>query len=216
VKARKFYDVNTGKLVKVAKADYAEALADPELTTKKPKMVSRYNPETGRKVKVAETSAEADEWPTRKPAKTLQGLISQGAQIGGSAGAGYVGTRVAKKVEQKVAQTVSSAFRKGAAVAVKGVAAASGISTGAATASIIAAALVGWNLGKAINYAVGNLDQRLDQALRNYVSARREVERRLGRPLTAAELRPMYNAYKEVVVRLKANDPSTYLRPGAG
>ena len=216
-KSVKLYDPETGKVFVTVKSNSDELAQylDEGYLAKKPPMVYRYNPESGRRVQVPSTSMAADDWPTRKPAKTLQGLISQGGQIGGSAGAAYVGTRVAGKIEKKVATSVKRALAKGAVVAVKGVATAAGISQGAAVSSIIAAALIGWNLGKAINYAVGSMDNRLDAALRNYVNARKEVERRLGRPLTKAEIAPMYAAYKEVVVRLKANDPSTFLRPGA-
>lgn len=177
--------------------------------------MSRYNPETGRKEKVPADSAEAEDWPTRKPAKTASGLISQAASIGGTAGLSYLGTRIATKAERKLTVAVGRAIQKGAGAGVGVIAEAAGVSTGAAAAGIIAAALVGWNLGKAINYAMQNEGARLDAALRNYRSARLEAANRLGRPLTKAELGVMFRAYQETVARLKANDPTTYLRPGA-
>lgn len=177
--------------------------------------MSRYNPETGRKEKVPADSAEAAEWPSRKPAKTSAGLIAQAASIGGTAGLSYLGTRIATKAERKLTVAVGRAIQKGAGAGLGVVAEAAGVSSATAAAGIIAAALVGWNLGKAINYAVQGEGAKLDQALRNYRSARAEAERRLGRPLTKAELAVMYRAYQETVVRLKANDPTTYLRPGA-
>jgi len=186
---------------------------------KKPKSartVYRYDPETGRKVKVPADSPEAEAWLTRKPSKTMQGLISQAIQLGGTAGVSYVGTRVAKKAERKVATAVGRALQKGAGAGLGVVAQAAGVSSATAAAGIIAAALVGWNLGKAINYSVQHGEAaKLDKALQNYLAARREAAERLGRPLKPAELAKMYAAYKETVVRIKANDPQTYLRPGA-
>jgi len=177
--------------------------------------VTRWNPETGRKVKVPADSPEAEAWLTRKPSSTFVGLVGQVAGLSGTAGVTYAGTRLAAKAEKKLATTVARALQKGTGAGLGVVAQAAGVSSATAAAGVIAAALVGWNLGKAINYAVGNQEAKLDAALRNYLAARREAAARLGRPLTAAELAVMYRAYQETVVRLKANDPTTYLRPGA-
>jgi len=206
------YDPETGDKVYFADVDPQGAA---ELLPKKPHTVSRYDPATGRKVKVPVTSSMATDWPSRKPAKTAAGLLKQAAGLGGGAGAVYLGERAAKSVGTKVTRTVQNALTKGVGAGLGVVARAAGVSTGTAGAAIIAAALAGWNLGKAISYAQGNLDLRLDAATRNLVHARNEAAQKLGRPLTPAEIRAMYDQYKQVIVRLKANDPTTFLRPGA-
>jgi len=209
------YDPETGDKVYFADVEGGD-LEYEQLLEKKPRTVSRYDPETLRKVKVPVTSSMARDWPTRKPAKKLSGLIKQGLGLGGVTGAQYVGTAVAKYTGRRVRTVAKTALTRGAGAGLKQLATAAGVSSGTAAAGIVAAALVGWNLGKAINYAVGNLDMRLDQALRNYLAARKEAAAKLGRPLTKAELGTMYAAYKETVVRIKSQDPQTFLRPGAG
>jgi len=208
------YDPETGDKVYYADVDGGDMELE-QLLDAKPHTVSRYDPSTGRKVKVPVTSSMATDWPSRKPAKTAAGLLKQAAGLGGGAGAVYLGERAAKAVGTKVTRTVQNALTKGVGAGLGVVARAAGVSTGTAGAAIIAAALAGWNLGKAISYAQGNLDLRLDAATRNLVHARNEAAQKLGRPLTPAEIRAMYDQYKQVIVRLKANDPTTFLRPGA-
>lgn len=209
------YDPETGDKVYFADVEGGD-LAYEQLLPKKPHTVSRYDPATGRKMRVPVTSSMATDWPSRKPAKTAAGLLKQAAGLGGTAGATYLAETTARQVGRKVTSSAKRAIQKGAAAGLGVVARAAGVSSTTAGAAIIAAALTGWNLGKAINYAVGNLDMRLDQALRNYLAARREAQAKLGRPLTKAELATMYQAYKETVVRIKSQDPQTFLRPGAG
>jgi len=208
------YDPETGDKVYYADVDGGDMELE-QLLDKKPHTVSRYDPSTGRKVKVPVTSSMATDWPTTKPAKTPAGLLRQAAGLGGGAGVAYLGERAATTIGRKVTRTVQNALTKGAGAGLGVLARAAGVSTGTAGAAIIAAALTGWNLGKAISYAQGNLDLRLDAATRNLVHARNEAAKKLGRPLTPAEVKAMYDQYKQVIVRLKANDPTTYLRPGA-
>lgn len=209
------YDPETGDKVYFADVEGGD-LEYETLLEKKPRTVSRYDPSTGRKVKVPVTSSMAKDWPTRKPAKTVAGLLKQAAGLGGTAGATYLAESATKRVGRQVTATAKRAVSKGIGAGIGQVASSSGLSKNVVAGTIITAALVGWNLGKAINYAVGNLDMRLDQALRNYLAARREAQAKLGRPLTKAELATMYQAYKETVVRIKSQDPQTFLRPGAG
>lgn len=209
------YDPETGDKVYFADIEGGD-LEYETLLEKKPRTVSRYDPSTGRKVKVPVTSSMATDWPSRKPAKTVAGLLKQAAGLGGTAGATYLAESATKRVGRTVTATAKRAVSKGLGAGIGEVAKSSGLSKNVVAGTVIAAALVGWNLGKAINYAVGNLDMRLDQALRNYLAARREAQAKLGRPLTKAELATMYQAYKETVVRIKSQDPQTFLRPGAG
>lgn len=216
----KFYDVNTGKKVSVAKADYDAALADPELTTKKPRMVYRYNPETGRKVKVPETSLEATEWSSRKPPKGAAGLLLRGYQVGGQAGATLVAGKLAERVVRSSTRSINKlagqALKFGLKVvpATQAAAAAAGISTATAAASLIAAGLIAYGLGKQAFYPQATDALKLDAALKNYLALRRKMAASLGRPLTKAELQRIYQAYLETVVRIKAHDPFVNQRPG--
>jgi len=209
------YDPETGDKVYFADVESGD-LAYTELLEKKPRTVSRYDPSTGRKVKVPVTSSMATDWPSRKPAKTAAGLLKQAAGLGGGAGVTYLAETTARQAGRKVTSSVKRALTKGAGAGLGVIARAAGVSSTTAAGAIVAAAITGWNLGKAINYAVGNLDMRLDQALRNYLAARREAEAKLGRKLTKSELGAMYAAYKDTVVRIKSQDPQTFLRPGAG
>lgn len=209
------YDPETGDKVYFADIEGGD-LEYETLLEKKPRTVSRYDPSTGRKVKVPVTSSMAKDWPTRKPAKTVAGLLKQAAGLGGTAGATYLAESATKRVGRQVTAAAKRAVSRGLGAGIGEVAKSSGLSKNVVAGTVITAALVGWNLGKAINYAVGNLDMRLDQALRNYLAARREAQAKLGRPLTKDELARMYAAYKETVVRIKSQDPSTFLRPGAG
>ena len=174
-------------------------------------------------MKVAADSAEAAAWSTRKPPKGFAGTVYQGFQIGGSAGAVHVGTKAADKVTRKVSRSLVTAGRKLAnqtakyglpAAAAAGQAA--GLSVSATAATILAAALVGYGLGSSAFYPQKGQGARLDAALKNLLSARKQAKARLGRDLTPAENMVLYNAYKETVVRIKANEPGMNLRPGAG
>jgi len=205
-----FYDVDTGKRVKVAKADYDEALADPQLTTTKPKLVYRYNPTTGRRVHVPETSTEAEEWSSKKPPKGFAGTLYRGASLGGSAGAALVGQELGKKVLRSSAGKINRAVTT---IAKRGVASL-GL-TGVTAAGVIAAGLISYQLGKQAFYGQATEGARLDAALKNYLALKRHLVAQLGRPLTKDEARTIFSKYQEMVIRIKANDPTTYLRPGA-
>jgi len=212
-----FYDVNTGKKVSVAKADYDAALADPELTTKKPRMVQRYNPETGRKVKVPETSLEAAEWSSKKPPKGSAGLLLRGYQVGGQKGAELVASKITEKVLRSSSSKINKALAKyggAAASAVSTAAATAGIPTSAAAAALIAAGLISYGLASQAFYPQATDALKLDAALKNYLALKRNLATRLGRPLTAPELKRIYQAYQETVVKIKAHDPFINQRPG--
>jgi len=185
--------------------------------------VTRYNPETGRKVKVAANSAEAATWSTRKPPKGFAGTLYQGFQIGGAAGTAHVTGKVADKVTRKVSTSLARAGKKLSGQAAKygipAVAAAgqaAGLGLAATTGAILAAGLVAYGLGSQAFYPQRAEGDRLDAALKNLLAARRAMETRLGRKLTSGENQVLYNAYKETVVRIKAHDPELGLRPGAG
>jgi len=185
--------------------------------------VTRYNPETGRKVKVPADSAEAATWSSRKPPKGFAGTLYQGFQIGGGAGAAHVAGKVGEKVTRKVSTSVASAGRKlaqrGAKYGIPAVVAAgeaAGLGAAATVGTILSAALVAYGLGTEAFYPQRSKADRLDAALKALLDSRRAAEKRLGRKLTADENRVFYNAYKETVVRIKANDPELGLRPGAG
>lgn len=204
-----FYDVNTGRKVRVAKADYADAYADPDLTTKKPRMVYRYDPDTGRKKRVPETSEEAETWSSRKPPRGVGGILVRGYQKGGAAGASLVATKVTEQVLRKSARRINTAVAKIA----KGGLAAAGL-TATTSAALIAAGLVAYGLGSQAFYPQATDALKLDAALKNYLALKRAMVKRLGRELTRDELRTIYQKYQETVIRIKAHDPFINQRPG--
>ncbi len=208
-KAVSFYDVNTGKKVAVAKRDYADAYADPDLTATKPRMVYRYNPETGRKVRVAETSEEATAWSSKKPPKGSAGILLRGYQVGGAAGAKLVVEKAAERAIRGSSRKINAAVKS---ITTKGLAA-TGL-TSLSAAGVIAAGLVAYGLASQAFYPQATDALKLDAALKNYIALRRSLVARLGRPLTRDELRTIFQKYQETVIRIKAHDPFINQRPG--
>jgi len=198
----------------VARADYTEAQADPELTTDKPRMVYRYNPATGRKQRVADTSDEATEWSSRKPSRGIAGILQRGYQTGGTEGAKLVATKTVERTLRQSSRRVNTAAKKIAKRVVGGAGALVPGLTVPTAAGILAAGLIAYGLGKEAFYPQKTLGARLDKALQNYLAVRRHLAKQLGRPLTKDELRAVHNQYVETVVRLKAHDPFTYQRAG--
>lgn len=209
VKAVSFYDVNTGKKVSVPKSDYADAYADPDLTTKKPRMVYRYNPDTGRKQRVPDSSEEAETWSSKKPPKGYGGILVRGYQKGGAAGASLVATKVTEKALRASSRKINTAVKK----LVSSATGAAGL-TATTSAAVIAAGLVAYGLGSQAFYPQATTGLKLDAALRNYIALRKSLATRLGRPLTRDELRTLYAKYQETVIRIKAHDPTVNQRPG--
>jgi len=183
-----FYDVNTGKKVAVSKAEYADAYADPDLTTKKPRMVYRYNPDTGRKQRVPDTSEEAATWSSRKPPKGSAGLLLRGYQVGGAAGAKMVAEKAVEKAIRSSSRKINTAVRKAVTRGASAAAAVTGL-TATSALGIIGAGLVAYGLGKEAFYPQATVGLRLDAALKNYMALRRALVKRLGRELTRDELR---------------------------
>lgn len=204
-----FYDINTGKKVSVPKRDYADAYADPDLTTKKPRMVYRYNPDTGRKTRVPDTSEEAEQWSSKKPPKGYGGILVRGYQKGGAAGAALVTQKVTEKVLRASSRKINTAVKK----LVSGGMAAAGL-TGLTSAGLIAAGLVSYGLASQAFYPQATDALKLDAALKNYLALKRSLAARLGRPLTRDELRTIFQKYQETVVKIKAHDPFINQRPG--
>lgn len=209
VKALAFFDVNTGKRVKVAKADYQDAKADPELTTKQPRMVYRYDPDTGRKKKVPDTSDEAAEWSTRKPPRGVGGILVRGYQKGGAAGTALVASKVTEKVLRSSSRKINTAVKQ---LTKKGLAAAGVSATSAGL--VIGAGLIAYGLGSQAFYPQRSDALKLDAALKNYLALRKSLPAKLGRPLTRDELRSIYARYVETVVKIKSHDPMMNQRPG--
>jgi len=204
-----FYSVDTGKKVSVAKRDYADAYADPGLTTKKPRMVYRYNPDTGRKQRVADTSEEAETWSAKKPPKGVGGILVRGYQKGGAAGAALVTQKVTERVLRASSRKVNTAVKK---LVASGMGAA-GL-TATTSAAVIAAGLVAYGLASQAFYPQATTGLKLDAALKNYTALKKSLATRLGRPLTRDELRTIFQKYQEMVVRIRAHDPMTNQRPG--
>lgn len=172
-------------------------------------MVYRYNPDTGRKQRVADTSEEAETWSAKKPPKGVGGILVRGYQKGGAAGAALVGTKVTEKVLRASSRRINTAVKS---LTKKGLAAA-GLTASTATA-VIAAGLVAYGLGSQAFYPQKTDALKLDAALKNYLALKKSLPAKLGRPLTRDELRAIYARYVETVVKIKAHDPMINQRPG--
>lgn len=163
-------------------------------------------------------SEEAELWPTRKPSKGTRGILQRAASIGGEEGVKFATAALSKKVFQKVTRKAARAFdvtvkkgiQKGVGT-VAGTAATYGV--GATSAAILAAAAGGYLIGVGAMRGATR-DEKLDRALQQLTAARREATRQLGRPLTKAENRVLYEKYLDLVARIRAGDPTAALRPG--
>lgn len=175
-------------------------------------MVYRYNPETGRKVRVPESSEEAQQWSSRKPSRGFAGELERGLQLGGKAGAGLVATKATERIVRASSRQINRAVK---AAGKKAISAVAGIGlTGTTAAAAIAAGLIAYGLGREAFYPQATVGLRLDAALKNYLAVRRAMAKQLGRALTSTELKQIYAKYLETVVRIKAHDPFANQRPG--
>lgn len=129
---------------------------------RKARTVNRYNPSTGRKVKVPADSQEAADWPTRKPTRS----------------------KAVQRLERRVVSTVSSAVGRGVSRGAKAVAAIglggigygalAGLAAYAATTAVLEANRTGQTPRFLLDLAVAK--------------AHRSFAQRAGRPVTRAEL----------------------------
>jgi hypothetical protein len=179
--------------------------------------VSRYNPDTGRKVKVPADSPEALAWASRKPPKTFSGTIGSTfdtyQRAGIAAAATYAGTKVATRAERKAAQVVAKALQRGAGAGLGVLAEAAGVGTATAAAGILASAIAGYGLGKAITYS-RDPNTITGIALRQLHEAQNSARQRLGRELTKAEAKKLFDAYQLTLARSLTGDPTIGIRPG--
>lgn len=149
---------------------------------KKERLYTRYDPETGQKVRVTKDTFEYEEWPSRKPSKKkLQRESLKRDPIGTSA---QVITEAVKRSASRTVERESGrAARRAAGSTAVGAAVAGARATAAAVApAIAAAALVGGAL-----YAMGRIGQmrnvaageRANRISREFVAAQQAVMKQL-------------------------------------
>lgn len=158
-----------------------KAKAKPK--AKKARLYTRYDPETGQKVRVTSDTFEYAEWPSRKPTKKkLQRESLKRDPIGTSA---QVITEAVKKsaartVERetgKVARRVGGSAAVGAA-ATGARASAAAIAPAVGAAAVIGAALYAMGrIGELRNVAAG---ERANRISREFVAAQQNIMKQLG------------------------------------
>lgn len=185
-------------------------------SSKRAKTYTRYDPLSGRKVKVPETDPRFDEWPSRKPSKKSkrEALIQEAAGgVGLSKEAakavGAVGTALAPTIARQIPKVIRAATK----AQVNTGALSSILGTGVVTLGTSgAAALIAAGLGSyfTTRYIMERFSQggRLDAALKALLKARREMSAKLGRELTREELQALNAHYQQVVRDIKARGGS--------
>jgi hypothetical protein len=146
-----------------------------------------------------------DAWPHRKPSKKSKARARIEA-FGVSAPVAAVAQHVGTEVARSATRTAKSTAKKvGAAV----FSAASVAGTGA----VIAAGLAGWIVGDLARTAGQSRELRIESVNQNYLHAKSELRRQLGREPTAEEWEPLKVGYKKALAEAMAY--TSQLRAGA-
>lgn len=184
---------------------------------KKAKLYTRYDPETGQKVRVTGDSFEFAEWPSRKPTKKkLQRESLKRDPLG--TGAQLVAEAVKKSAGRAVERETGKVARRIGGSAALAAGASSARAVAAAVAPAVAAAAV---IGGAL-YAMGRIAQAHNVALgekanrisREFVSAQQSVQKQLRVARwedVPSDIRTkLVNGYKKQIADLYAS-----YRPGS-
>lgn len=167
------------------KATRRRAPARKKATKKKAtkeRLYTRYDPETGQKVRVTKDTFEYEEWPSRKPSKKkIQRAALKADPVG--VGAQVVTEAIKKSAARTVERESGKITRKVAGSVVVGSAAATTRATVAAVAPAIAAASL---IGGAL-YAMGRIAQlrnvaageRANRVSREFVATQQAVMKQL-------------------------------------
>jgi len=150
------------------------------------RLVSRYNPSTGRKARVPEDSVEAAEWPSRKPPR------------GGAPGSRARTERELVRAGGRTAEGLVAAA-PAFLVAVKAAGAAAGLGVAATAAAITGAFAVGFAIGTAINKLAAHFsrEERNVRKVLAFRAARASFTKAAGRAMTKAEVRQMGAGFKQ-------------------
>jgi len=165
--------------------------------SKKVKTVKRYNPLTGRVARVPSDSIEADEWPSRKPAKSRTPL--------------GIAERAASNAVKSLERPAVSAAKKAAAVA------APALAIAAKSALVIAAGVAAYY---GTTWLMNNLPARPTLEELNAKAAvaankgRRETAQKLGRALTADEVKVFSDRFKAALIENKKRFERGVTMPG--
>lgn len=148
----------------------------------KERLYTRYDPETGQKVRVTKDTFEYEEWPSRKPSKKkIQRAALKADPIG--VGSQVVTEAIKKSAARTVERETGKLTRKAAGSVAVGSAAATARATVAAVAPAIAAASI---VGGAL-YAMGRIAQlrnvaageRANRVSREFVATQQAVMKQL-------------------------------------
>lgn len=168
---------------KARKPRAAKKRAAKKPKAKKAKLYTRYDPETGQKVRVTNDTFEYAEWPSRKPTKKkLQRESLKRDPIGTSA---QVITEAVKKSAARTVEreTGKVARRVGGSAAVGAGATAARASAAAIAPAVGAAAVIGaalyamGRIGELRNVAAG---ERANKISREFVAAQQNVMKQFG------------------------------------
>lgn len=168
--AKKRRSKTTTRAKRRAPARAATRKRAPKKAAKKARLYTRYDPETGQKVRVAADSFEYAEWPSRKPSKKkLQreslkrdplGTIAQVGTIAGKRAVERAGERASRDVLRQLGTGGTAAAGVGAARrAVSGLA----VPALAAGAGLSLAIALGESLRGAARVSTGNVIEKLSR-----------------------------------------------------
>lgn len=207
-KLYKVYDLaNGGKLYKVTKDDWRYEEEDQALMEgRAPRFVHR-KPSAKAKREYAVTEVVGAS-PAGKVFSTPEAQKIAGAAV---VAALPKAAKVGKNVIKTFAKSATGAIAAGAAQ----VAAQSGVSTAAATAGLVGVlAAAGIGSYFSARYIISNFlsrGARLDAALKALKKGQRDLAAKLGRPLSSAENKALYEHYKAVVDEINRSKVAAFL-----
>lgn len=179
----------------------------------------RYDPDTGERVEVTRDDPRYDEWSNRKPRASSSGRSRASRSGSSSGGRSRRKTRAQKETDALVRRITNDAARAGISLTVSaakkfaGMAAAAGMSTGAAAALVVGTGLAAY---AATRWLINKIEDVTDPAYKReqvalaYRKARLDWERQEGRKLTTAEHKFLAENFKQA---LKALDAGVTYQP---
>lgn len=180
----------------------------PKPRGRAPKKYTRYDPLSGRKVKVFESDPRFEEWPSRKPSKKAKTEARIEAVAGGvglgkeSAKAlGAVGTALAPAVARQIPKAVRALTAQRAVGA--GIWAGSTVGGAGIPALLAAVGLASYFTTKWIINNFPTKERRIEAAWKLYIEATQKMRQKLGRELTLDERREMAQRWKAIQADIK-------------
>jgi hypothetical protein len=203
---------SAGRARSTAKATRRKRTTTPKRKSKpkKAKLYTRYDPETGQKVRVTADSYEYTAWLSRKPSKKKQTRAALKSDPVGTLG--ILGATAGKKaVERAGERAASGALRAGRG---RLVAAATALATSSTVGALAAAGAVGaaiYAMGKLAEAYTVSLGERANQISRQFVATQQQVIKQYGGSRwedVPADLRnKLVNGYKAAIQKVYAFQP---------